>query len=173
MPLYTIRYQSGPLTQFALRRFCRWEWRCSLPGSYASQIFHQSTVKTLHSVQNWTGNTMVQVLCRYALQYLRYHQIFFEKVSISQKNYLWPLITESHIGLGSQNAPPITSIKKKPLVFLLSSKTLSFEARGGEGRIITTTTLLVMKTAVRGKGYKTKIYIVKWTISEHFLTTGP
>ena len=29
----------APLTQFALRLFWRWVWRCSLPTCYASQIF--------------------------------------------------------------------------------------------------------------------------------------
>ena len=38
VPLYTNRWQSGPLTQFALGRFCRWGWCCSLPGCYASNI---------------------------------------------------------------------------------------------------------------------------------------
>ena len=65
VPLYTIRCQSGPVAQFALRRFCRCGWRCSLLGHYAPQIFHQETITTLYVVQNWTRNTPVKVLCRY------------------------------------------------------------------------------------------------------------
>ena len=40
VPLYTSRCQSCPLNRFALKWFCRWGWRCSLPGCYASQTFH-------------------------------------------------------------------------------------------------------------------------------------
>ena len=47
MPVYTSQCQSGPSTQFALRRFCRWWWRWSLPECYASQIFRQQTATTL------------------------------------------------------------------------------------------------------------------------------
>ena len=65
VPLYTIRCQSGSLTQFALRRFCRWWWRCTLPGHCASHIFHPETVTTRYIVQNWTGNTLVKTVCRY------------------------------------------------------------------------------------------------------------
>ena len=35
VPLHTVRCHSGMLTQFALRRFGRWKWRCSLPGRFA------------------------------------------------------------------------------------------------------------------------------------------
>ena len=41
VPLYTIRCQSEPLTQFALRRFWAWVWPCSLLGHCASQRFCQ------------------------------------------------------------------------------------------------------------------------------------
>ena len=64
VPLYIIRCQSGPLTEFALRRFCRLWCRCSLPGCYASEIFNQYTVMTLYFVPNWTTNMLMKVLCR-------------------------------------------------------------------------------------------------------------
>ena len=51
--------QSG-LTQYALRRFCQWGRRCSLPGWYSSQIFRHKAETTFHFVKDWTGNTLVK-----------------------------------------------------------------------------------------------------------------
>ena len=65
VPLYTIRCQLGPLTQFALslQAILPMGWCCSRLGYCAPQIFHQETVITLHFVQNWMGNMLVKVLC--------------------------------------------------------------------------------------------------------------
>ena len=123
--LYTIRWNQGYLfTQFALRQFCRWVWRCTLLGCYALQTFHQETVTTPCFVQNWTGNTLVKAYCRYIL-------IFVKKMLISRKFDLWPLKTRPNFDLGSKTRPKsLVLAKSNPLVFLLSSMTLSFETRG-------------------------------------------
>ena len=50
VPLQTIRFQSGPLTQFTLRRFCRLGWRCSLPGCFAMCHTYSTNKRQPHFV---------------------------------------------------------------------------------------------------------------------------
>ena len=62
----------------------------------------------------------------------------FEKLTNSQKFYLWSLITGSNISLGSKTSPPIASTRREQsavvvvvvFFFLLSSKTLSVQTLG-------------------------------------------
>ena len=54
-----FKSQSGTLTRFAVRCFFRWGWR-SIQECQLWQLFDQDIVSTRHSVQSWSGNTMVK-----------------------------------------------------------------------------------------------------------------
>ena len=73
-PLYPIRYQSGSLIQFALRRFCWWVTLSPSWMLYATNIRPRNR-STLYFVQTWTGDTLVKVLCRNDLCFLTYRVI--------------------------------------------------------------------------------------------------
>ena len=80
----------------------------------------------------------------------------FEKLTVSRKLDLCPLITGSNIDLGSKNSPLIarTHREQSPVFFLLSSTTISFETRARGSYRPPSLHVCVMKIAVHGRGLK-------------------
>ena len=98
VPLYTIRCQSGPLTQFTLRRFWRRVWRCSLPGRCASQTFRQETVTTLCCFA-LNGEHVGKDFRLLLFTVFEIYACKVEKLSILLKFDLWHPIAGSNIDL--------------------------------------------------------------------------
>ena len=67
-------------------------------------------IKTPHSMQNWTGNTLVKVSCRYDQKFC-----IWTRETKKSWNFLkfdlWPVITGSNIDLGPKITPPIASTR--------------------------------------------------------------
>ena len=117
VPLHTIRCQSGPLTQFALNRFCGLGWRCSLPGSlYASQRFHHETERHFLLLR-------IQWETRWWKFYASTIYSFWNKLMLSWQilNFAknWPLTSQNWIKYGTIYKKRTTHInelqgKRKP-----------------------------------------------------------
>ena len=69
----------------------------------------QRCIKTPHSMQNWTGNTLVRVSCRYDLE-------IWTRETKKSRNFrkfdLWPAITGSNIDIRPKTMPPIASTRR-------------------------------------------------------------
>ena len=194
MPPYTIRCQSGPLTKFTLRRFCRWE--CGLKILWIFNQTEQNTSKTqrtqkapvfspktssfhfsflvMSRIPNFRRRFrnkvttqrvtlfLSRMLCAtyipsikdtlFCLEsngehagessmWLRF--IVFEIASSTfaksvdfVKIWLWLLITQSHIDLGSQKAPPIASNHREKTDAPPPSARLRYEKGRARARVI-------------------------------------
>ena len=155
VPLYTIRCQSGPMTRFALRRFCRGGWRCSLPGHCATQIFHQETVTTHKIVRNWRGNMLVKVLCRCDLYFLKYTRTKLTNCRF-RENLTFDPQTGSNFDLWRKIAPPIASTRWKQSAIFFSplSSVWPLVSKRAAGVVSTPPPLQVrvVKSCVHGRG---------------------
>ena len=109
VPLYTIRCQSGSLTQFALSRFFRWGWRRSLPGCYASQICHQETATTPYFVKKIERETRWWKF--YVATIHSFWNMLMQSWKIADFAKIWYLAPKngSIFDLGSKNALRIAS----------------------------------------------------------------
>ena len=109
---------------------------------------------------------------------------FWDSIKYSWKSVdfakIWPLTSHNWVTYWPRIPKRSTNREQSSIrsrrLFRLSSKTLSFEARGGGGSYHPppfSCTFALWRRPCACEGYKTKTYIVKWTISEYFLKTGP
>ena len=101
----------------------------------------------------------------YGWHFLRYRFAKLKNLRTLRRSDLWPLITGSNIDKGLKNALQITSPREQSAVFLLSSRSLSFEIRGGSYHPTPTPTLpdRAMNKAVPGRGLKELDEACQWT----------
>ena len=90
VPLDPTRRQSGAATLFALRRFSGEVGVVPflILDTMRHNFFYRYTVPAPHFVQNWTGNTLVKVVCFYNWQFTG---IGLVKLKIADFTKNWPL----------------------------------------------------------------------------------
>ena len=82
-------------------------------GLYALNI-QPRCIKTPHSMQNYTGNTLVKVLCRYDRQFCWYGLVKLKNHRISENfTFVITVITGSNIDQGPQIIAPIASTRRE------------------------------------------------------------
>ena len=102
----------------------------TIHSKYSTEM-HQNT----HSMQNWTGNTLVKVSCRYDQWFWRYGLGETKKSRNFRKFDLWPAITGSNIDLGPKIIPPLARTRRAQSAGLFREALWRFfwKSQGGGG----------------------------------------